>query len=144
MRPALLALPGFAALVLAGCVVLPVPPLGSQVGQEEIGALKPSLSTRTDVLDALGDPYNSVADGYEIFELGKEQGYLFMISVLATIGGPTRIGAQDFLVLAEYAPDGVLRSLRWEGRVRARSRGGHRKGCRPPPQHGRRADPSLE
>lgn len=54
--------PPLAAICLAGCVVLPVPtpPTGSEiVGDEAMSAVKPGMTTRADVLLALGDPSES-------------------------------------------------------------------------------------
>jgi len=51
-----------AAMCLTGCIVLPVPtpPTGSEiVGDDAMSPIKPGMSTRTDVLLALGDPNES-------------------------------------------------------------------------------------
>ena len=105
-----------AALPLVGCIMIPLPPLGAQIGREEIEKLQPGVSTRADVHDRLGEPTRSVTERYEIFDVGRETAYL-LIAVLYVGGGIDQIGAQDFRVLAEYRPDGVLQSLSWEGIV---------------------------
>jgi outer membrane protein assembly factor BamE (lipoprotein component of BamABCDE complex) len=51
-----------AVTTFAGCVILPVPtpPTGSEiVGDDAVSAIKPGITTRADVLLALGDPSES-------------------------------------------------------------------------------------
>ncbi len=100
-------------MLLAGCVLLPLPPFGAKIGREEIGRLQPGVITRADVHDRLGEPTHSVTNRYEIFDVSKESADVFVIWLV--YADVRRVGAQDFRVLVEYGPDGVLQSLGWEG-----------------------------
>jgi WD40 repeat protein/outer membrane protein assembly factor BamE (lipoprotein component of BamABCDE complex) len=114
MSRAAVPLVALAALSLAGCVVLPLPPMGAQVGHEEIEKLQPGSSTRDDVRTALGAPSHSLTNRYEIFDVSRETAHV-LFAVLYMGGQVSRIDAQDFRVLVEYRPDGVVESVRWEG-----------------------------
>jgi len=116
MHRAAIAVTALAALPLVGCVVIPLPPVGAQIGREEIRSLQPGVSTRADVHDRLGEPSQLVTNRYEIFNVSKETAHV-LVAVLFYAGGVERVGAQDFRVLAEYGPGGVLQSLYWEGMV---------------------------
>ncbi len=105
-----------AALPLVDCVPIPLPPLGAQIGREEIEKLQPGVSTRADVHDRLGEPSHSVTERYEIFDVGKETAHWLLMVGLVVPDGST-FKPQDFRVLAEYGRDGVLQSLGWEGLV---------------------------
>lgn len=115
MRRAGLVLACLAIFPLAGCIILPLPPVGAQIGREEIETLRPGSSTRQDVRATLGGPDQSLTDRYEIFEVDEETMYLFFGTY--GFGDIVRIGGQDFRVLAEYGPDDVLQSLAWEARI---------------------------
>lgn len=116
-----------AALLLAACIILPLPPLGRQTGVDEIGRLQPGVSTRADLTEWLGEPSHSVTDRYEIFDVSKEKGHLLFLFLPAVFfeaagmhgggGEMDRLGEQDFRILVEYRPDGVVESLHWEGLV---------------------------
>ena len=116
MHRAAIAVTALAALPRVGCVVLPLPPVGAQIGREEIGSLQPGVSTRADVHESLGEPSQWVTNRYEIFNVSKETAHV-LVALPFYAGGVERVGAQDFRVLAEYGPGGVLQSLGWEGMV---------------------------
>ena len=115
----------FAVMLLAvvflpqvtGCIILPLPPLGAQIGREDIETLKPGLVKREQIHEALGNPDTKVTDRYEIFDVGEERFNLFWLVALppAPGGDFVRIGRRSYRVLAEYGADDVLRDLQWEG-----------------------------
>jgi WD40 repeat protein len=114
MGRAALPLAFLTALSVVACAIVPLPPVGPQVGREEVGKLRPGVSTRAEVPAALGSPDRSVTERYELFDVSKEKGHLF-VYVFPWWANVVRVGKQDLRVLAEYGPDDVLESLNWEG-----------------------------
>lgn len=107
---------GLVSLQLTGCVILPLPPLGAQVGREDIETLEPGLSNRDQVHEALGDPDVTVTDRYEIFDVSEESFNLLFVALGPAGGvGVNPISGRFYRVLAEYEPDGILHELYWEG-----------------------------
>lgn len=98
---------------LTGCIILPLPPLGAQIGQEDVETIEAGVSTRDQVHAVLGKPEATILDRYEIFDVSKER---FNWLIMTYFGGHIkRVRGQSYRVLAEYDPEDVLRDLRWEG-----------------------------
>ena len=100
---------------LTGCIAIPFPPAGPQLGLEDIETLKPALSSREEVHEALGSPNAAVTDRYEVFELRKKDFDVAIITAIPGIMGILPVGERFYNVLAEYEANGILRELRWEG-----------------------------
>lgn len=103
------------SIQLTGCIFIPLPPSGAQIGREDIETLKPGLSKREQVHEALGNPDVTITDRYEVFEVSEETGNVLMIGPIPGMFGTQPIDERVYHVLAEYEVDGVLRKLLWEG-----------------------------
>jgi len=105
-------------LQVTGCIAIPLPALEGQVGREDIETLKPGLTKREQIHEALGDPNSIVTDRYEIFNVGEESFNLVIVGMVPPwgfFGEVTPIGRRSYRVLAEYGADNILRDLLWEG-----------------------------
>lgn len=98
-------------LALSACVVLP--PIGSQVGQEELGALRIGVTTRQQVIELIGEPTILDSPRFVLTDVQKEKANIFLLIGGpyggAILGGP--IHAQDSRVLFEFTEDGLLQNL---------------------------------
>lgn len=75
-----------ASTLVAGCVPIPIAPMShSEITEESLRALQPKISTRTDVLLALGDPtvrgHGDFDDSYFIYDWGRFHGGVVLVLV---------------------------------------------------------------
>ena len=116
-RVALLLLGLVPLLKVTGCIVLPLPPLGAQIGPDEIETIRPGVSTREQVHEVLGEPNVTIVERYEIFDVSEERyNWLIFGGLPPYVGGGTvPVDERLYRVLADYESDGMLRELHWEG-----------------------------
>jgi hypothetical protein len=72
--------------LVAGCVPVPIAPMSfSEITEESLQALQPMISTRADVLLALGDPtvrgHGSFDDSYFIYDSARFHGGMVLVLV---------------------------------------------------------------
>lgn len=114
-----------AATLVAGCVPIPIAPMShSEITEESLRALQPMISTRADVLLALGDPtvrgHGDFDDSYFIYDWGRFHGGVVLVLVgYSAIVPAAGVGSGSCNSLAiEFTADGhVLRIGRFAGKA---------------------------
>lgn len=83
MTRARLAIALVAATLVAGCIIVPTPPIAIDgIPEAKVAALKSGLTTRADVLMAFGDPTLRMADDrYFVYEWSE-------VHWVGAVGGP--------------------------------------------------------
>jgi outer membrane protein assembly factor BamE (lipoprotein component of BamABCDE complex) len=98
------------AILFCGCIPIPHPTymLSDAVPDQSLKTLKPGVTTRQDVVLALGPPHRTDANGRFFF-------YTWSGSCLITIGWPFGVGdatTERWFLCLEFESDGRL--IRWE------------------------------
>ena len=106
-----------AATLLAGCIIVPTPPIPIDgIPDANIAALKPGLTTRADVLMAFGDPTLRMEDDrYFVYDWSE-------VHWVGAVGGapqayPFNISDTHRLAI-EFAPDGAIARLQRFARMK--------------------------
>ncbi|MGH7703128.1 MAG: hypothetical protein ACREMO_08535 [Gemmatimonadales bacterium] len=96
--------------VLTGCLAVPIPHIGHQVGPEELGQLSPGESTKEQVAASLGSPILTYGGSFALYQWSTSKGTV----LYAGYGGAdaVRFGNRDFRVLTVF--DGANRLSRYE------------------------------
>ena len=107
-----------AGLALAGCVMLPLPPIGPQLRQAEVLPLVEGGADRAALQGLLGEPLATYLGGrLEVFRGSSERASLAILMVGPGGGGGagiSRIMPEELFVFAELDPDGrTLGTLLW-------------------------------
>ncbi len=109
---------GLAGFWLAGCVMLPLPPMGPQLHQAEVLALIEGGADRATLQGLLGEPTGTYLDGrLEVFRGGSERANLGILMVGPGGGGGVGVAPimpEELFVFAELDPEGrTLGTLLW-------------------------------